>query len=229
MRHRSPGVLHPGRVLSCQDFYRSAPGLSVHFKLELLKQILRFPRRSGIILWTGGIHRMPTFFFTASWPTLLSGIFNPSGPWISANAHASPANWERCSRLGCDRACRHEYASFQVVPPALNSRLEIPGEEHYTACWLWNRAYCFPAIALTSSNTRNQHVAVAFPMLGVPYASMQSNHGAHRSHDDAWLQIARVQCFNQRSPRGWDSRFSERWRWRRVHIVLQVLFARAAR
>jgi hypothetical protein len=126
-------------------------------------------------------------------------------------------------------ACRHKYALFQVVPPALNSRLEIRGEEHYTACWLWTLASCFPAIALTCATpARRCRVSNARCSLR-QLEALQSHHGAQRSHDDAWLQIARVHCFNQRSPRGWDSRFSERWRWRRVHIVLQVFFARAAR
>jgi hypothetical protein len=40
-------------------------------------------------------------------------------------------------------ACRHKYVSFEVVPPALNSRLEIRGEEHYAdilgfPCYLGN-------------------------------------------------------------------------------------------
>ena len=40
-------------------------------------------------------------------------------------------------------ACRHKYVSFEVVPPALNSRSEIRGEEHYAdilgfPCYLGN-------------------------------------------------------------------------------------------
>ena len=40
-------------------------------------------------------------------------------------------------------ACMHKYVSFQVMPPALNSRLEIRDEEYYTEilgmpCYLGN-------------------------------------------------------------------------------------------
>jgi hypothetical protein len=72
-------------------------------------------------------------------------------------------------------------------------------------------------------------------MLGAEHYGLQVGeifHGDKRATEGGIhtrLQIARVQCFNPRSPHGWDSRFSERWKWRRVHVVLQVLFARAAR
>ncbi len=72
-------------------------------------------------------------------------------------------------------------------------------------------------------------------MLGAEHYGLQVGeifHGDKRATEGGIhtrLQIARVQCFNPQSPHGWDSRFSERWKWRRVHVVLQVLFARAAR